>query len=76
MTTYIARSVTNKLVAIPEGEFQEGDLLQFLNDSATWTIYRIAPVGDGTFLLTPQRIAPGTEVTTSVITGATLEDDV
>jgi hypothetical protein len=76
MATYIARSTLNKLVVIKEGLGQEDEILRYLNRGPDWTIYRVSAAGNGSYTLTPQKIAAGTEVTTPVITAATLEDDV
>ena len=76
MATYIARSASDKLLVArdnSDGSISQ-EMLGLLRGG--FTLYRVSPVGDGTFLLTPQEVAPGSETTEVVITDATLQDAV
>jgi hypothetical protein len=73
--SFIIRNEDNDLKYINTNDDQARMLSYYLANPAL-LFYTIEPQGDGTFLLVPQRIQPGSEVTEEVIVSATFEDDV
>lgn len=75
MAYYIARSPSNKLVAIQDEDGQPTqEMYRYINKG--FTLYRVSPAGGGAFTLTPLRVAQGTEAFEQTLVGGTLEDDV
>ena len=70
---YLARRGLNDFQAIPEEENQALRLVRLLNQG--YTIYSVAPQGEGQILLTKQRPIPGSIIQEPRIVSADFEDD-
>lgn len=70
---YLARQGTKVTVVDANDADTAGlEIVKFLNNG--WTLYRIVPQGNGTFLLVPQEPVPGSEVTTTTLVSLSLQD--
>lgn len=69
MTRFIARADNNKVISTNDDSGLK-DIYRLIDTG--FTIYRIEPVGDGTFTLIPQQLSG--VVTAPVLVGGTLED--
>ena len=72
MAKLLARNARNKILVVDDED--TSDIVRLHNKG--FTFYTITPAGGGSFTLTPQRIASGTEVTQTVTTALELEDDI
>ena len=68
---YIARSPSNKLLAVQDEEGEPTQEMYHLVDLG-YTLYSVTPQGGGTFLLTPQQVV--NPVTEQRLVGGTFTD--